>query len=57
MVPSHVTEPFGESDIFFSILLRAYLYQRLSLAIQRGNVASVLGTLPQGPDLGGLFYI
>ncbi|XP_048479848.1 uncharacterized protein LOC125489131 [Plutella xylostella] len=35
----------------------AYLRQRLSLAIQRGNVASVLGTLPQGPGLEGLFYI
>ncbi|XP_048484626.1 uncharacterized protein LOC125490201 [Plutella xylostella] len=35
----------------------AYLRQRLSLAIQRGNVASVLGTLPQGPGLEGLLYI
>ncbi|XP_063366199.1 uncharacterized protein LOC134654659 [Cydia amplana] len=32
----------------------SYLAQRFSLAVQRGNAASILGTLPQGPflDLG-----
>jgi hypothetical protein len=34
-----------------------YLTQRISLAIQRGNAASVLGTIPQSPDLEEIFYI
>ena len=28
-----------------------YLAQRISLAIQRGNAASILGTMPRGPFL------
>ena len=35
----------------------AYLGQRISLAIQRGNVASFLGTLPAGGDLNSVFYL
>lgn len=35
----------------------AYFGQRLSLVIQRGNAASVLGTLPLGSDLESLFYL
>jgi hypothetical protein len=34
-----------------------YLTQRISLAIQRGNAASVLGTIPLSPDLEEIFYI
>src|SRR5271154_1257933 len=33
-----------------------YLLQRVSIAIQRGNVASVLGTLPPGKQLTEVFY-
>lgn len=36
---------------------RAYLFQRISVAIQRGNAASVLGTLPSVFPLEELFYI
>jgi hypothetical protein len=32
-----------------------YLTQRISLAIQRGNAASILGTIPQSPDLKEIF--
>ncbi|KPI94828.1 hypothetical protein RR46_11832 [Papilio xuthus] len=36
----------------------AHFGQRLSLAIQRGNAASLLGTLPcDRSDLGSIFYI
>ncbi|KPJ21547.1 hypothetical protein RR48_00059, partial [Papilio machaon] len=36
----------------------AHFGQRLSLVIQRGNAASLLGTLPcQRSDLGSIFYI
>lgn len=34
-----------------------YLSQRISLAIQRGNVASFLGTLPADGDLNSVFYL
>ena len=34
-----------------------FLGQRISLAIQRGNTASLLGTLPLGSDLGHIFYL
>lgn len=34
-----------------------YLAQRISLAIQRGNAASILGTLPPGEELGEVFYL
>ena len=33
----------------------AYLVQRVSVAIQRGNCASALGTFRPGQKLGGLF--
>ncbi|KAG7295586.1 hypothetical protein JYU34_021841 [Plutella xylostella] len=36
----------------------SYLAQRLSIAIQRGNAASVLGTLPDsGSDLASIFFL
>lgn len=35
----------------------SYLGQRISIAIQRGNAASLLGTLPDGDDLGQFFYL
>ncbi|XP_061706794.1 uncharacterized protein LOC133517478 [Cydia pomonella] len=35
----------------------AFFAQRLSLAVQRGNAASVLATMPEGSDLGEIFYI
>lgn len=34
-----------------------YLGQRISLMIQRGNVASILGTLPPDSDMGDFFYL
>lgn len=34
-----------------------YLGQRISLAIQRGNVTSILGTFPMDSDLGQIFYL
>lgn len=35
----------------------AYLSQRIALAIQRGNAASVMGTMPQGDLLDGVFFL
>ncbi|XP_073960116.1 uncharacterized protein [Choristoneura fumiferana] len=35
----------------------AYLAQRISLAIQRGNAASLLGTAPQSSSLEDIFYL
>ena len=34
-----------------------YLYQRLSMAVQRGNVASVLGTIGQQDQLNEIFNL
>ncbi|KAL0841226.1 hypothetical protein ABMA28_014960 [Loxostege sticticalis] len=34
----------------------SYLGQRISLAIQRGNAASLLGTIPGGSAVGDIFY-
>ncbi|OXA39608.1 hypothetical protein Fcan01_25760 [Folsomia candida] len=33
-----------------------FLRQRISLAVQRGNVASILGTLPEGRELEEVYY-
>ncbi len=33
-----------------------FLRQRISLAVQRGNVASILGTLPEGKELEEVYY-
>ena len=33
-----------------------YLMQRISIAVQRGNVASILGTFPSGKELSEFFY-
>jgi hypothetical protein len=35
----------------------SYLLQRLSLALQRGNVASILGTIPHGKELTEVYYL
>lgn len=35
----------------------SYLIQRIAVAIQRGNVASILGTIPKSKDLGEVFYL
>lgn len=35
----------------------SYLLQRLGLVIQRGNVASILGTLPQSKNLNEIYYL
>ena len=34
-----------------------YLFQNISMAIQRGNVASILGTAPQIKTLDEIFYL
>ena len=35
----------------------AFLKQKISLAIQRGNAAAMLGTLPQGKGFGEIFHL
>jgi len=35
----------------------SFLIQRISIAIQKGNVASILGTIPPSKDLRELFYL
>ena len=35
----------------------SYFIQRISLAIQRGNVASILGTLPPSKNLNEIYYL
>ena len=35
----------------------SFLFQRLAISIQRGNVASVLGTIPPSKNLAELFYL
>ena len=34
-----------------------HLFQRLSIAIQRGNAASITGTLPSASSLDELYYL
>ena len=34
-----------------------YLLQRISIAIQKGNAASILGTIPPSKDLSEIFYV
>ena len=34
-----------------------YLIQRISLTVQRGNVAAILGTLPRGRKLDEIFNL
>ena len=36
---------------------RAYLLQRISVAVQRGNAISVMGSLPPADKLNELFYL
>ena len=35
----------------------SFLIQRISIAIQKGNVASIFGTIPQSEDLKEMFYL
>jgi hypothetical protein len=35
----------------------AYLKQRISLAVQRGNAAAILGTLPVGKQFGEIYNL
>lgn len=35
----------------------SYFIQRISIAIQKGNVASILGTIPHTKDLAEIFYL
>lgn len=35
----------------------SYLFQRISVAIQRGNVASIMGTIPPSKNLREIFYL
>ena len=34
-----------------------YLFQRISMAVQRGNAASILGTVPSSSNLEGVSYL
>lgn len=34
----------------------SYLIQRIAITIQRGNVASIFGTLPRSKNLGEIYY-
>jgi len=36
---------------------KSFLLQRLSIAVQRGNVAAVLGTLPPGKELEEIYIL
>ena len=36
---------------------RSFLIQRISIAIQRGNAASIIATIPQGSKLNEIFYL
>lgn len=60
--------PWGpEANILFKVLKKklirstgdpragSFLGQRIGIAIQRGNAASLMGTLPSGSDLGDIF--
>ena len=36
---------------------KSYLFQRLGMAVQRGNAASIMGTVPSGQKLYELYYL
>ena len=36
---------------------KEFLVQRISMAVQRGNAAAILGTLPTGRGFGEIFYM
>ena len=36
---------------------KSYLFQRLGIAVQRGNAASIMGTVPSGQKLYELYYL
>ena len=50
-VGSRIAERTGEKRS------TSYLFQRLGINTQRGNAASILGTLPTGKELEELYYI
>ena len=35
----------------------SFLFQRLGIAVQRGNAASILGTLPPDSELEEIYYL
>ena len=35
----------------------SYLFQRISVAVQRGNAAAILGTLPKGKKLDEIYNL
>ena len=50
-IGSRISESTGEKRS------TQYLFQRLSMATQRGNVASILGTTPNMRNLDEIFYL
>ena len=36
---------------------KSYLFQRIGIAVQRGNAASIMGTVPPGQKLYELYYL
>ena len=50
-IGSRIGEATGEKKSKY------YLFQAISMAIQRGNVASVMGTTPDTKKLDEIFYI
>ena len=50
-VGSRITETTGEARA------KEYLFQSISIAIQRGNAASVAGTVPSAKKLDEVYYI
>ena len=44
-------------DVTHNPRSKSFLFQRISFAIQRGNFASIIGTIPQGKKLEEIFYI
>ena len=50
-IGSRIAEATGEKRSKF------YLFQSISMAVQRGNVASVMGTTPSSENLDEIFYL
>ena len=44
-------------DITGDKISTSYLFQRISMAVQRGNASSVLGTVPSSSNLEEIFYL
>ncbi len=45
------------SDVTGEVRATSYLFQRMSIILQRGNAASILGTLPAGRGLEEIFKL